>query len=347
MVANPAEDKSPDPSWPLTGVMILRYAGVMVRHLTSFVVTLVVAVAAATGGYVATWPAPEVLRLGVSAWPGSEPLFLAQDANLFTAAGISVELIEYASFADVAGAYARGDVDAMVGTMHDLIAVLVRSHRQPVVVRVTDRSYGADQWLACSDIANLADLAGRRIGVEVASVGPEILHYALASVGLDESDVIVVPSEPAGMAEAMTAGTVDAVVTYQPYASAVPASDGRLLFSSADLAEPILDALMIDRDYLRRNPNAAAAVPRAFTAAQARIAQDPGQSYADMGRRLGLSGPEFKAIYAQVRPVGAAEDRALRQSGAVLAAAARTAALLRCLAMIDDVELAGVVHDDG
>ncbi len=303
-------------------------------------------VAVATGGYVVSRPAPEALRVGLSAWPGSEALFLAHDAGLFTANGISVELVEYASFADVAGAYTRGDVDAMVGTMHDAIAVLVRSHRHPVVVRVTDQSCGADQLLVRPEVANLAALTGRRIGVEVASVGPEILHYALASVGLNESEVIVVPSEPAGMADAMAAKTVDAVVTYQPYASAVAASDGRLVFSSADVREPIVDALMIDRDFLQHNPTAAAAVQRAFATAQEHIMQNPEQSYVDMGRRLGLSGPEFQVMYAQVRPVSDAEDRAMRQSGAVMAAAARTAGLLRSLAMIEDVELTGLVYND-
>lgn len=346
MVANAAGDRSPETSCPLTAALILGYAAAMIRHLTSLMVTLIVAVAAATGAYVVSRASPEVLRLGVSAWPGSEALFLAKDADLFSAAGIAVELVEYASFADVAGAYAHGDVDAMFGTMHDLIAVLARSHRHPVVVRVLDRSHGADQLLVRPDVADLADLAGRRIGVEVASVGPEILHYALASVGLDESDITVVPSEPAGMADAMAAGTVDAVVTYQPYASAVPASDGRLLFSSADLAAPILDVLMIDRAYLDRHPTAAAAVQRACADAQALIAQHPEQSYADMGRRLGLSAREFATMYAQVQPIEDSEDVALRQSGAVLAAATRTAALLRCLAVIDDVELDAVVYDD-
>ncbi len=140
----------------------------MVRHVATLGIGLLLlallAITALSLGHRREAP----LRVGVSPWPGAEALFLAQDHGLLAAAGLRVERIEYASFSDVASAFGHGDVDAMLGTAHEVVTVCARSQRRPVVVRATDQSIG-------QAATERTQVARERPELGVASAGPTLL----------------------------------------------------------------------------------------------------------------------------------------------------------------------------
>jgi sulfonate transport system substrate-binding protein len=65
-------------------------------------------------------------------------------------------------------------------------------------------------------IATLADLAGKRIGVFVNTSSAYFVHRMLASIGLSEADVVIVPLRTREMTPAILAGDVDAIAIWEP-----------------------------------------------------------------------------------------------------------------------------------
>lgn len=345
MVGAGAWDESHVSNRSLTSPPNAGYAVVMLRHVATLGISLLLlallAITALSLGHRREAP----LRIGVSPWPGAEALFLAHEHGLLAAAGLRVDLVEYASFGDVATAFAHGDVDALLGTSHEVVTVCARSQRRPVIVRATDQSLGGYQILLTADLAGLADLAGRRVGVEIASIGIEVLVRALATVGLTTTDVVIVPGEPAGIPEDFRAGRIDAAVSYQPYADTIAASGGRGVFTSADLKTPIVTVFAIEAQWLAQQPQAAAAFDRAFTQAVDWIAANPAAAAAEQGARLGLSAEDFAAQAKQVRLLDGPTAAELLHSGQVEAMIHRSAGLLRTMGAIGEVDLTGVVAD--
>lgn len=318
----------------------------MLRHVATLGVGLLLLALLAVGGIVAVQSGDGPLRIGISPRPGAEALFLAHDQGLLAEQGLHVDLIEYASFGDVASAFAQGDVDAMLCSTHEVVTVAARSRRRPVVVRVTDISHGADQILVKPELTSVADLAGRRIGVEIASVGIELLDHAMTSAGSSISAVTIVPSEPAGIPEAFRSGAIDAAVSYQPYVDQIVEAGGRSIFTSTGLRQPIISVFAIDQAWLAQHPDDAAAFERAFSQVVEWIAAHPTEAATHQGARLGLSAETFVAQAAQVRLLRAAQADAFLRSGRVGAALQHSAALLQKLGSIGAVDLSGTVADD-
>lgn len=346
MVRSGTDDESLVRERSLTLRGIVGYTAVMLRHLAALGAGLLLLALLVLGGVAVGRGGDEPLRIGISPWPGAEVLFLADTQGRFTTEGLEVDLIEYASFGDVASAFAHGDIDAMLCSTHEVVTVAARSRRRPVVVRVTDISDGADQILIGPALTGIGDLAGRRVGVEVASVGIELLDHALASVGLAIDAVTIVPGEPAGIPEAFRSGAIDAAVSYQPYVDQIKAAGGRSVFTSSGLRQPIISVFAIEQDWLTRHPHHATAFALAFSRAVEWIAAHPAQAAAHQGARLGLSAEDFAAQAAQVRLLTAAQANAYRRSGRALAALQHSAALLQKLGTIGTVDLRGTVADD-
>ncbi|MBI1854182.1 MAG: ABC transporter substrate-binding protein, partial [Planctomycetes bacterium] len=203
------------------------------------------------------------LRLGINSWPGYEVMYLAQEKGLFAAEGVNVRLVEYSSLGDTRRAFERGSVDGMLCTTVELLQARERSTRRPVAILMTDFSNGSDVILAREAVSSVADLRGKRVGVEVAALGPFLLSRALERAGLELADVSLVPMDQTDMPRAITEGRVDAVVAYPP-ASTETLRGGaiRTLFTSAEIPAEVVDVVVLDAAILERRALDAEAIVR-------------------------------------------------------------------------------------
>lgn len=193
------------------------------------------------------------IRLGFSPWPGYELFFLAQELGFFKETSLPVQLVEFSSLGDSRRAYEQGLVDGIGTTLVEVAQIQSLSNRQPRVILVTDFSNGADLILARKPVTTLAELSGKRIGLEAATLGSYILHRALSRAGMDISRVTVVPANPLRMEQALQNGELDAAVTYPPFASRLLRNpDIGILFTSAAIPNEVVDVLVIDETILQR-----------------------------------------------------------------------------------------------
>lgn len=162
-------------------------------------------------------------RLVVTPWVGNAPFYVAKERRFF--GEIDLRIASFGTDFDAWRALSDDRADFTTGTMIDILRGCdVGVDLQ--VPAVTDFSSGADGIVAAPGIQAVADLAGRRVGVEVGTLTHFVLIRALEHAGLTEDRVTV---SNMSMDEAMVqldAGKIDAAPFWEPYlgkAAAVPA----------------------------------------------------------------------------------------------------------------------------
>jgi len=265
-------------------------------------------------------PAP-TLRVGLNPWPGYEFLFLAQEKGFYRDEGVSVRLIEFNSLTDARRAYERGQLDAMGTTVIEVLQARDQSSRSPQIVQVVDYSDGADVILAQPEIKNGASLYGKRVGVELASLGVYVLARALAIHGLKLADVKTISMDQSSMEEAFQKSELDAVVTYPPASIKLLRDDrSNTIFSTAEISGEVIDVIAVEENINTVRRDDVAKLLRAFQRAVAYTAQNPADAHAIMAAREGISADEFRsALNDGIKVLSAADQAAFFKPGGKLA----------------------------
>ena len=243
------------------------------------------------------------LKLGLNPWAGYEFIFLAQEIGCYKKHKLDIRLVEYSALADMANAYERGQIEGMATNAVDAYYAHLRMPTRPLqTLMAIDYSNGADMIIAAPlDGNSMYSLKGKRVGVEVMSLGVFVLSRALQKSGLSIHDVTMVPLAQTQMESAMTAKSVDAIVTYPPFSIKSASQSGRkILFSSKDIPGEILDILVISERWVKDNGNdqMLADIVRCFYDAVDYRTAFPDAADKIMAKREGITVAEFREALA-------------------------------------------------
>jgi len=95
----------------------------------------------------------------------------------------------------------------------------------------------AEALVVKSGIADVADLAGKKIATPFASTAHYSLLAALEAEGVDPTTVEIIDSEPADIAAAWERGDIDGAYVWNPTLATLVEGGGTILVTSAELAE--------------------------------------------------------------------------------------------------------------
>ncbi|HEX6572498.1 MAG TPA: ABC transporter substrate-binding protein, partial [Steroidobacteraceae bacterium] len=188
--------------------------------------------------------AEQPTRVGVQTWAGFQFLTLAQRRGLYR--GQPLELVPFETSDGTASALRTGQLHAATVTLDEAIRLRADGARVQVVL-ICDVSAGADVVLARPGIATLADLRGRRIGVESTALGTLMLAETLHAAGLDDRAIVAVPIEE-DHHRAWQRGDLDAVLTYGLSAELLEAAGLVRLADSRNLRQVIFDVVAVRDD---------------------------------------------------------------------------------------------------
>lgn len=281
------------------------------------------------------------IRIGLNAWPGYEFLYLAQEKQFFKEAGVEVKLVELTSLADARRAYERGLIDGLGTTLIDTLQARHARTPGPQVVWVADYSDGADVIVARNDLSKVSDLQGKKVGVEMVSLGVYILSQALEKSNLHLKDVIAVYMDQASMANALKSGTLDAVVTYPPTSVTLQNEGvGKVLFSTAELPGEVMDVLAIDTTIVAERMEEVRRLLTAFSKAVNFTKSNPQEAYAIMARRERISPEEFKDAMESGMKILTLEDQQpfLGPEGRIVSILNKVNAVMRQAEMIQGAD---------
>lgn len=237
----------------------------------------------------------EPLRIGINTWPGYEFLYLAQEKDFYRHEGLDVKLVEFSSLSDARRAYERGQIDGLCTSVIDVLQARESSARSPQVVQVVDYSDGADVILANLTIPDGTALRGSRIGVELGSLGIYVLARGLEKFGLTLADVNLTSMDQISMEEAISQGTLDAIVSYPPTSIKLTReTKAKVLFTSSEISGEVVDVIAFDEQIINQRSADIGKLLQAYQKAMHYTQQHPEEAYRIMSAREGITPDEFR-----------------------------------------------------
>lgn len=320
------------PDEPRIVVNMLRaLAAVLALPAALCVLVLLSACGAPQGG--------STIQIGISDFPGYELLYLAQEKGFYRDEGVAVRIVEFTSLSDLSTAVSNNQIDAAAWTLEDLVIQNETSRGTMKAGWVIDYSTGADVILSGAHVRNVADLRGRRVGLETSSVGLFVLGRALQLHSIDLKDVQLVDMEPVSGEVALPRGEIDASVSYAPYSERLAKKPGiRKIFDSRAIPGEVIDVLTFSSNLITTRQADIQRVIRAYQRAQSFLRDQPEQAIAIMAQREHLEPLAFRrALENDLRLLTWREQAAyLRAGGLLEQQIRRTTDFLQSVSRIQD-----------
>ena len=258
----------------------------------------------AIGGLTACGPS-QPLRIASEKWCGYQFMFLAQQEGWLPQSGLELRETGFAS--DSVAALKQGQVDGAALTLNEVL--LLRDQGMPlIVVTVFDFSAGADVVLAKPGISRLADLKGKRIGVEATSLGVVMLSKVLEAASLQRSDVTVINMDEDHLST-WNSTPLDAVLTYEPSLSQLQKQGLVSIFDSRKLPLVIVDVLAVRTEAAERHAEALRGLIAGHFRALTQWRNNPIDTAYRLSARLGVKADEVKGVFKGLDLPDAAYNR--------------------------------------
>lgn len=248
------------------------------------------------------------LRIGTNSWPGYEPLYLARDRGFLD--DQVVHMVEYPSSSEVIRAIRNSAIDGASLTL-DEVLMLAADGLAPRIVLVMDISHGGDAILGQPGIANLASLAGKRVGVESNALGAYVLSRALELIDLTTADIHISSLEVNEHETAFINKQVDAVVTFEPVRSRLLNSGAVSLFDSSQIPGEIVDVLVVREDVAEQRQRSIRHLLESWFRALAFLQADPNAAADSFAVRLKITSPQVLDALQGLHFPSLAENRQL------------------------------------
>ena len=214
---------------------------------------------AATGGkYSGT------IHIASSTWTGYAALYVADRKGFWKKHGLDVDFTDVEDPVQRLNALNAGQLQGMASTV-DAFARAAGQGVPAVQVFPIDQSEGGDGILARNEIQSVKDLRGKTVAVNQGSVSEWFLAQVLKRNGMSLADVKEQNMTSGDAGAAFVAAKVDVAVTWEPWLSrAAKTSFGRVLVSSKEYPDLIVDAFAFRRDFVQQYPDTVKEFIRAY-----------------------------------------------------------------------------------
>ena len=255
-------------------------------------------------------PVNSPLRIAVNLWPGLYPAAVAQEQGFFAKHNVQVEINYYEFYPDTYSDLLLGKVDGLSAIVGDTL--LIHNQKELKFVFPVDASDGADVIIVGSDVQSAADLKDKRIGAGFGTYGELYVRTFLKQNGLSPADVSLVNS-PAENAPASYQMDVDAIHTYEPFASEVVNKGGHVLSTSSDTPNLILGVMTFPAALVEDRPQDIQAFTDAWFEAVDWMYANPEQVPSIVAKAFGVHAEDV--WFGGDKVFTRAEARALMQPG--------------------------------
>jgi NitT/TauT family transport system substrate-binding protein len=203
-------------------------------------------------GFAAGLSAAEPLKIAYSDWPGWIAWEIGIQKGWFKEAGVNVEFLWF-DYVPSMDAYVSGNVDAVCMTNGDAL-VTGATGKPSVGILINDFSNGNDMVVGAPGINTLADLKGKKVGLEVGFVEHLLFLTGLEQAGIPEDAVEIVNTPTNETPQVLASGAVSAIAAWQPNSGeALKAVGGsKPIFTSADAPGIIYDLLYVSAESLEQ-----------------------------------------------------------------------------------------------
>lgn len=238
------------------------------------------------------------LRIASSPWPGYEPLYLAHEIGYLPES--RADIFELPSSDITLEAFRNRSADMATLTLDEAMELLQGGVKLRIVM-VLDSSNGADAVMASPEVKTLADLKGKRIGILNIPLGVYMLSRTLDAAKLTRADVQVLPSAESKHEEMYRQGKADAFITFDPYKSKLADLGAHVIFDSSQIPNEIFDLMLVHEDVYQNRREDVCNVARQWFRTLDYMKQSPDQAATSIGKRLGVSVADYRAMVGGIK----------------------------------------------
>ena len=244
-------------------------------------------------------------------WAGYAPFYLARETGIFKKYGLAPRLLTIEDESQYPTALISGKVDFIANSLDR--EVLHFAERTPsTIILALDKSHGADMLISDNSIHSIAELRNKKIGVDFSTTAYFFLLYLFEQHQLSEQDMQLLNMSTGDAAAAFATERLDAVMTWQPWASvALKRANSRVLTDSADHPTIIVDVLIERNDYLQEHPDVGTRLASAWFEAIDYIRAFPNESYTIMAPYYNVSPAAMKRMLSGLNLLGLHENKQL------------------------------------
>jgi len=240
------------------------------------------------------------LVVGMESTAVNSLIYLAQDQGYFEENGLNVVVKDYPSGRSAVDGLLAGEVD--VATAAEFVLV---TH---ALLGTDISTFGSiDEFLHIYLVAarnrgveEPPDLRGKRIGLPLGTAAEFSLGRYLELHGMANDEVHLVDTPPAGLADALEAGELDAVVTWRPFVNAIEdrLGDGVVRWQVQNQQAAYCLAIA-GSQWLGENPHLVGRFLRSLLLAEEYRAANPHDARASMQITLGYSEAYMDTVWPE------------------------------------------------
>lgn len=252
------------------------------------------------------------VRIGTNVWPGYEPGYVAEKHGLYGKA--KVDLRQFPSASETLRAFRNRSIDVAAVTLDEALMLAQRGIAIKIIL-VTDISNGADAIVARAPIRSIEGLRGKRVGVEDSALGDYVLGRALQLHGIADAEISQVSLTVDETVEAFQSGRADAVVTFEPFKTAITKLGGVKIFDSSEIPDEIVDVLVVRAEFADSHPHAIRAVVDGWIKANNLINMQRSDVLREIAARLKITDAELALVLRDLKIPSADENVNLLAAG--------------------------------
>lgn len=248
------------------------------------------------------------LLVGINSWPGFAPLSLAEQLGYYQ--NTSIDIVDYPSATEVSNALRSGNLQGGGMTIDETL-MLAETFPAVRVILLTDLSNGADVIIGKPELNTLADIKGKKVGVENTALGAYMLSRGLDKAGLSLQDITVVSLGYPEHESAFEQNEVDALVTFEPALSQLMARGANILFDSSQILGEVVDMLVVRQDTLETQSKELEQLIKGWFMALDYLKKEPENAAKLMAKRDGVDANKFLSSLKLVKFLTSTENKNL------------------------------------
>jgi NitT/TauT family transport system substrate-binding protein len=243
----------------------------------------------------------EKITLGVVAIESSSLLYIANAKGMFKEHGLDVTIIDFPDGVKASDDLLKNRVD--VAAVADFIFVTRSFQRNDL--RIFGSIFRGDTFevIARKDrgITKPAHLKGRRIGLTKGTVLDFFMATFLSMHGIAAGSVRLVDLMPSEIPEAISSGSVDAVIAWEPYAGQIRNNLGsKAVTWPGQSGQSYQFVLMAKEEFIKERPIAAERLLKALVEAEKYCAEHTVDAQNLISSRLGHDPASLQSLWKRV-----------------------------------------------
>ena len=198
----------------------------------------------------------ESITIGDMPIEGSALIYIAEDQGFFKQNGLNVTIRDYDTGVAAINGLLNGDVDIANVAEYPLVGLAFKKERIQAVGCIDKSKIEYIVGRKDHGIENISDLTGKKIGLPRGTLPEFYLGRFLDLHGMSIRDVTLINIPQLQTADAIANGSVDAVVTREPYLSRIMEQHPNGTISwSVQSSQAVYSILICRNDWIKQHPD--------------------------------------------------------------------------------------------